>query len=190
MIVFLDNVCYNSYMKYKYIKEYNKSYLIYENGKVVSLPRKLWNGVNYWESKKRELKPAIAKIGYKVIVLTDANGNPKMKYIHRLIAQHFIYNPLNKKQVNHKDGNKLNNKISNLEWVTQKENIRHAFKNKLMKAPSGEKSGKSKFNEQQIREIKKLKGIEKLRITAKKFNTNTSNVWFIQNNKTWVNIKI
>jgi hypothetical protein len=55
------------------------------------------------------------------------NGIRHNFQIHRLVAATYIDNPLNKPQVNHIDGNKSNNHVSNLEWVTQSENIRHAI---------------------------------------------------------------
>lgn len=70
--------------------------------------------------------------GY-VYVWLNENGKGYNKRIHRLVAETFIPNPKNKPQVNHKDGNKQNNHYSNLEWCTNRENVIHAYKNKLTK---------------------------------------------------------
>lgn len=67
------------------------------------------------------LQQKTATVGYKVV-----NVFNKQLYVHRLVAQAFIPNPSNKKQVNHKDANKTNNNVENLEWVSQKENLKHA----------------------------------------------------------------
>lgn len=61
------------------------------------------------------------------------NGKSKRFYVHRLVAAAFIENPNNSTDVNHKDGNPFNNEVENLEWVSRKENIQHAFANKLIK---------------------------------------------------------
>lgn len=101
---------------------------------------KVYNSIN---SKKRklkqneykELKSHIIKSGYNVVVLHNAGVmKPKAYYVHRLIAQAYIPNPENKPEVNHKDGNKQNNHLSNLEWVTKKQNVNHAYSNGLMKS--------------------------------------------------------
>ncbi len=65
--------------------------------------------------------------GYLQISLTKGNGTIKTSYlVHRLIADTFIENPENKKTVNHKNGLKDDNRVDNLEWATQQENVRHA----------------------------------------------------------------
>ena len=70
--------------------------------------------------------------GYYYIDLT-LNTTRKRFYVHRLVAKCFIDNTLNKPCVNHIDGNKLNNNVNNLEWVTYKENTQHAIKTGLLK---------------------------------------------------------
>ena len=72
------------------------------------------------------------KRGYLTVDLYDG-GKRKTERVHRLVAEAFIPNPDNKPEVNHKDGNKHNNNASNLEWVTSKENCRHAWNSGLMK---------------------------------------------------------
>ena len=78
------------------------------------------------------LKPATNKFGYQIVGLSK-NGKRKEGKVHRLVAKAFIDNPDNKKQVNHKDGNKKNNSVDNLEWVTNQENVIHAFKTGVRK---------------------------------------------------------
>jgi len=80
----------------------------------------------------RSIKPQISNAGYLRVELWS-NGIGKKYSLHRLLAQSFIENPEKKPQVNHIDGDKLNNSISNLEWVTQSENQIHAYSIGLQK---------------------------------------------------------
>ena len=78
------------------------------------------------KTTKRVLKGRLSKSGYlQVSVKNDETQKFTNQYIHRLVAIHFISNPLNKREVNHKDGNKENNKQENLEWLTSSENQIH-----------------------------------------------------------------
>ena len=70
--------------------------------------------------------------GYVYIFLMKDNKSKNFR-LHRLVAEAFIPNPENKLQVNHKDGNKLNNNVNNLEWCTHRQNINHAKENNLYK---------------------------------------------------------
>lgn len=83
-------------------------------------------------------KQHISKTGYLALRI-----NGKTQRAHRIIATAFIPNPLNLPQVNHIDGNKLNNNFNNLEWVSNKQNSEHAWKNGLIKRQFGEKTSKA-----------------------------------------------
>lgn len=75
---------------------------------------------------KKILKGRLSKNGYlQVSIKIDETQKFCNRYIHRLVALHFIENPNNKREVNHIDGNKENNTLSNLEWVTSSENQKH-----------------------------------------------------------------
>lgn len=89
------------------------NYKITKDGKIFSI------------RSKRYLKQKIQPNGYHCIKLCN-NGYQKDKYIHKLVAETFIKNTKNKKYVNHIDGNKSNNNINNLEWVTHSENMLHS----------------------------------------------------------------
>lgn len=107
---------------------YEGLYKISNKGRVKSTVG--WNGRKYIK-RERILIPSKTTTGYMKIELSK-NKEKKSKKIHRLIAMAFISNPENKPQINHIDGNPLNNDIENLEWCTQKENIIHAYNTGLI----------------------------------------------------------
>ena len=80
------------------------------------------------------LKPTNDSRGYPAVTIIDSVGQ-HTKNVHRLVASTFIPNPDGKRTVNHKDGDKRNNHITNLEWNTMSENITHAYRNGLKRRP-------------------------------------------------------
>ena len=89
------------------------------------------DGKCYNSNTGKYLKGQVGKNGYFSYNLTLPDGRKKRLYAHRLVALAYIENPDNKKEVNHIDGNKLNNYVDNLEWVTAEENQQHALAKEL-----------------------------------------------------------
>lgn len=113
------------------IKEFEGSYQVSNSGRIKSLDRCVFDSTKY---RKQFIKGKILNIcdngnGYKQVHLLK-NGKRYVKLVHRLVAEHFLETYSKELDVNHKDFNKANNNISNLEMVTRKENINYSFKNK------------------------------------------------------------
>lgn len=97
---------------------------------------------NVFNNKNKQIKPSLNNKGYLRLSLRKN----KIKYyfsVHRLVALNYLINSNNYPQVNHIDGNKTNNHYSNLEWCTNKQNIRHAIENNLA---DYSKNVKSRYN--------------------------------------------
>lgn len=119
-----------------------EKYNVTENGDVINI------------RTGKKLKPRVKDNHYLFVTLCE--DKQRHKYIHRLVAEKFIPNPLGLPQVNHLDGNKQNNHYLNLEWCDQNRNIQHAWDNGLMKPNGciGVKNGRVILNETQVREIR------------------------------------
>lgn len=109
------------------VNGYEGLYMVSNFGNVMSLRRTVRQG-KYGKSREVEeriLKPHDNGNGYLLVFLTQG-CKKKNFYIHRLVAEHFVPNTTDGEYVNHKDFNKYNNRADNLEWCTQRENIRHS----------------------------------------------------------------
>ncbi|MBL7722759.1 MAG: NUMOD4 motif-containing HNH endonuclease [Chitinophagaceae bacterium] len=104
-------------------------YRISNYGNTKSVDRKVYHSGNnkFHDLKGAMLSTRINNAGY-VSVRLNKKGKTYTRFVHRLMAKAFIPNPLNKKYINHRDGDKRNNILKNLEWVTHSENIRHAYR--------------------------------------------------------------
>ena len=103
---------------WKDIKGYEGKYQVSNLGNVKSLKR------------DKVMSPIVRRHGYFGVQLYDGKGKQKTYSIHRLVAQTFIDNPNNYAEVNHKDENKTNNCVDNLEWCTHKQNARYGTRGK------------------------------------------------------------
>lgn len=156
----------------------------------------LWHNIlgfqGYWVNRKGEvlgrkgkkLKLGKSTKGYYQITLKTKQGQ-KCFRIHRLVAKYFIYNdnPKQKNQVNHIDGNKLNNNVDNLEWCTNEYNHNHKMENGLNVSLKGEEHGCSILTEKEVIDIFKSK--ESYKNLIKKYNISKSTISSIKNKRNW-----
>ena len=130
---------------WKPIYKYENSYEVSNYGNIRSLDRyrelKLPN-TTVAKIKGKPLKLNIRGLYFSIQLYKD--GKYLQRPVHQFVAYAFIPNPLNKPQVNHKDGNKLNNNVCNLEWCTASENRQHAYDTGLQTKRYGIYNDKSK----------------------------------------------
>lgn len=133
------------------IKQYD-DVLVSTQGRVKRLAwsRKCSDGTTHF-FKERMYTPTVNNFGYAHITIREQDGKPKIYNIHRLVAETFIPNPNNKPQVNHINGNKLDNRTENLEWVTAKENTQKAVEDGIK--PKNYACYQGKFTEEEREDI-------------------------------------
>lgn len=150
-------------------------YYIYDDGRVYS-------GIT-----KKFLSKQLDKDGYEKVALISIDNKRHRYSVHRLLLENFAPFPgMEKYQVNHKDGNKQNNKIDNLEWATPSENVKHAF-NIGLKTQRGEKNNQSKLTEDQVLEIIELLLTKKYtyKEIGNRYNVNDETIGSIRNKRNW-----
>lgn len=147
-------------------------YFAFKDGNILS--RK--NGKLHW------LKPYLTKQGYRMVKLSEGRFQKGIK-ICRLIAYAFHKNPKRLPEVNHKDGKKLNDRASNLEWSSRSENQKHAFIMGLQKPMRGSIHRLSKLTPNNIRYIRKSGLTQK--VLGKKFGVTQSIISRVKNYKTY-----
>ena len=121
---------------------YEGLYKVDENGNVFSV------------RNNKLLKRMMFPSGYEYVHLCNGKGKTKLFRVHRLVAETFIPNPNNLPEVNHKDGDKLNNNVKNLEWCTNLENMRHSVETGLRNI-KGENNPSAKLTVKDVINIRK-----------------------------------
>lgn len=172
---------------WKDIRGYEGLYQVSNLGRVRSLDRRDKRN-RYWP--ERVLKSIVGKFGYASVHLLK-DGVTKTAKVHRLVALMFIENPNNYKEVNHKDENKLNNSVDNLEWCTRSYNVTYGSldENFRKRRVAGERNGRHRLTFEQVKEIRELysrnsrdKNISKL---AEKYGVSPSQIGNIVRNESW-----
>lgn len=158
------------------IQDYEGLYSIGHQGNVYSYRR------------NRYLKISTSHGGYKVVYLYKKGSKRKTALIHKLIAEVFIDNPYNHTVVNHKDGNKQNNSLNNLEWVTKSEDIKHAGHMGLKTYKKGNDLYNAKLNPQKVKFIRDNRGKTPQRKLAEQFGISQATLSDAQLGKTWTHV--
>ena len=138
------------------------------------------------KSHGKLIKGEIVKAGYKRVHVSHEGKSYKF-LVHRLVAEAFIDNPKKLPLVNHIDGNKLNNSVNNLEWITYSGNLVHAYRTGLRSA-DGEANNMSKLTVQQVKEIRKLyekRGKNNSYVLAKLYGVKPKTIQNIVKGKSW-----
>lgn len=142
---------------WKDIREYKGLYQVSNLGRVKSLSRTYTRTIK-GTTFKQNVKERILKQGESIYPLVNLykKGKNKVIYIHTLVTEAFLGKKRKGLVVNHKDGNRNNNNIKNLEYCTQKENMIHARETGLTTIQYGEDTSGAKLTEQQVLEIHEL----------------------------------
>ncbi len=154
-------------------------YQVSSRGRVRSLPRK-------GRKSLRILTPAMGTYGYLLVSLR-IDGRGKTQPVHRLVAKAFLPNPDQLREVNHKDGDKTNNHVSNLEWVTSAENHHHAVGMGLKRWNTpGEDHPKAILSAADVREVRqRLERGETCASIARWFGVSYWTISKIKHGKNW-----
>lgn len=160
---------------YRQIENYEGLYEVSDLGNVRSLRR------------NRLMKPYKMPNGYLHVALTKDRICSSLR-IHRLVANEFIPNPLDLPEINHLDGNKENNQLTNLQRVNRSENMIHALENNLTSA-KGETHYRARLTELEVKEIREKysKGSKQIRL-AEEYGVSDKTIHKIVKNKGWKSI--
>lgn len=174
--------------EWKDIKGYEGFYQISNLGRVKSLGG--WCGTVKRKEKIRST--SFTHDGYEKVRLIHQSKDKTMR-VHRLVADAFIPNPDNKDTVNHIDGNKKNNIVSNLEWVDRSEQMTHAYDLGLKTSRLGSYNSNAKLTDEEVKEIRKSyipysKEFGTVAL-AKKYGVTNRVIGLIVKNKAYKNIK-
>ena len=176
--------------------------------KVENLPHEIWRDVvgyeglymvsnmgrikSFYGIGEKLLTPSVNKGGYMYVVLTNINKVRKSLKVHTLVAQAFLPNPENKPVVHHRDSNRANNRVDNLEWVTHRENTAYAVQNGSYDKPDSCATPRAKLTAEDVCYIR-TNYVSRHRefganALARKFNVCTNTIYSVVNHSTYKDV--
>lgn len=165
---------------------YEGLYMVSDLGRIKSIFRQVDGlGGKIHSFPEKLLSHQVDKFGYHRVPLRK---NSKAKYlsVHRLVAQHFIPNPFNLPQVNHKKGNKSDNRATEIEWCTASQNKKHSYDELNHARMRGERNGMTKITPEIIKSVKEAYNkLQSFKLTGNQFGISNTHAWRIVRNKTW-----
>lgn len=176
--------------EWKLVPGFEDRYEASNLGRLKRLARTVSRGNSPFVIQEKIVGLGISNRGYHYV--STKWPHQENKLVHRLVALAWIPNPENKPYINHKDGCKTNNVITNLEWCTPRENMLHSFAmglNKKVKSGPGENSGAHKLTNKDVEQIKLLlaQGFSYEKI-GRMFRVREGTIGHIQHGRTWKHI--
>lgn len=168
-------------------------FLVGANGVVINTS---W----HHSGQEKIVRPRLSNCGYPIVSIF-MGGKVCTLSVHRLVAAHFLPNPANKSQVNHKDGDKTNNHVSNLEWATSSENQMHRYhvlkrhatqeyRDRVSQQTTGEGNPRAILTARDVAEIKKmLTQRAPVKALAARYGVSIHTIYDIRKGKSWAHLQ-
>lgn len=175
---------------WKPVKGYESYYEVSNEGNIRTIERIIKLPTHQYLKKQKLLTQFKDRRGYFHVKLYDGNGKCKSLTTHRIVALTFLNNPKELIEVNHIDHNKHNNCLSNLEWITRSDNIKHSYSFRDPKTYKGSANKNSKLTESEVINIRKEYKTTKTtyKQLSNKYNVGITLISYIVNNKIWTHV--
>lgn len=168
----------------RYIEGFEDKFAVTRDGRIWSCPRTYidkWGNTRHVLGSWRKTYPN--RYGYVVVPLEHFPHQ-----VHRLVAKAYLPNPDSLDTVNHKDGDKLNNDVSNLEWLSRGDNTRHSFAAGLQTVQRGGEGAWSKLTKRDVLAIRRLLVTHSQRAVAKRFGVSQAAIAAIATRRSWSHV--
>lgn len=173
-------------VRWQAIPGFERFYEVSEYGEVRRTQNRRWREKGSLVSQNRD------RFGYRRVQLYDSKNRQRLSFaVHRLVMQAFVGDCPEGHEVNHMDGDKSNNHLSNLEYVTHQENVRHSFKKlkRMQRVARGEASGAAKLTTEQVLTIReRAANGERRRALGHEFGVTPECITYIVRRVTWKHI--